>query len=82
MGTIDGGVAKLDRKKPTMIDNFRFDPAEWEAGLKAAGLPSVRASRKKAYTDAESDAKKAYKEKIEAIPLGKRWKKRFVEAMT
>lgn len=82
MGTIDGGAAKLNRKKSTMIANFRFDPAEWEAGLKAAGLPSVRASRKKAYTDAESDAKTAYKDKITAIDLGGRWKKRFVAAMT
>lgn len=82
MGTIDGGAAKLDRKKPTMIDNFRFDADEWEAGLKAAGLTTVRASRKKAYTDAESDGKKAYKDKITALALGAKWKKRFVEAMT
>ena len=82
MGTIDGGVAKLDRKKSTMIANFRFDPDEWEAGLKAAGLTSVRASRKKAYSDAESDAKSAYKGKLEAIKLGERWKKKFVAAMT
>ena len=82
MGTIDGGAAKLNRKKSTMIANFRFDPGEWEAGLKAAGLPSVRSSRKEAYTKAESDAKTAYSAKLGAIDLGGRWKKRFTEAMT
>ena len=82
MGTIDGGAAKLNRKKSTMIANFRFDPSEWEAGLKAAGLPSVRASRKAAYSGAESDAKKAYGDKLGAINLGEKWKRRFVESMT
>lgn len=82
MGTIDGGAKKLDRKKSTMVANFRFDPAAWEDGLKAAGLPSVRASRKTAYTDAEGDAKTAYGEKIGKIALGDKWKKRFVAAMT
>ena len=82
MGTIDGGAAKLNRKKDTMVANFRFDATEWEAGLKAAGLPSVRASRKKAYTDAESDAKAAYRAKLAAIDLGAKWKRRFVAAMT
>lgn len=65
-----------------MIANFRFDPAEWEAGLKAAGLPSVRASRLSAYRDAESDAKKAYSDKLTAIALGDKWKRRFIESMS
>lgn len=82
MGTIDGGSKKLDRKKSTMVANFRFDADAWEAGLKAAGLPSVRASRKTAYTDAESDAKSAYKGKLDAIALGDKWKSNFVKAMT
>jgi len=82
MGTMDGGARKLDRKKDTMVDNFRFDVGEWEAGLKAAVLPSVRESRKRAYSDAESDAKSAYSEKLRPIALGDKWKSAFVKAMT
>ena len=82
MGTLDGGAAKLDRKKTTMIANFRFDADAWEDGLKAAGLTTVRASRKKAYTDAESDAKKAYADKLRAISLGAKWKSNFIKAMS
>ena len=82
MGTISGGAAKLDRKKSTMVQNFRFDAAAWQQGLQAAGLPSVRASRVQAYTSAEGDAKNAYSQKIGAINLGGKWQERFTKAMT
>ncbi len=82
MGTISGGAAKLNRKKATMVQNFRFDTAAWVEGLQAAGLPGVRASRQQAYSGAEADAKAAYSGKLGAIDLGGKWQSHFTKAMT
>ncbi len=82
MGTISGGASKLNRKKATMEQNFRFDTQAWVSGLAAAGLGNVRASRQQAYSSAEADAKSAYAAKLGAIDLGAKWQANFVKAMT
>ena len=79
--TLDVGARKYDAKKETMIANYHLDPEKWEKGLLAAGLPSVKPSRKRAYTNAESYAKENYSAKIRAV-TGDYWKKRFIEAMS
>jgi hypothetical protein len=80
MGTIDVGAEKWNAKKGTMKANYHLDADAWEAGLKAAGLSSVKSSRKTAYSGATSYAKKNYDSKIDATS-GERWKSRFVAAM-
>jgi len=81
MTTIDTGAEKWDAKKGTMKSNYHLDADAWENGLKAAGLSSVKGSRKTAYAGAASYAKKNYDSKIDATS-GSRWKDRFVKAMS
>jgi hypothetical protein len=81
MGTIDVGASKWNDKKSTMKANYHIDAEAWERGLKAAGLSSIRASRKTAYANSAFNAKKNYDSKIDATS-GDVWKERFIKAMT